>query len=97
MTLNPDDYRPGSHFESCPAATGAPLDPGERDGRIHGCQHFPDGAHRCKKARNHVSPTVGGEDYFIHECTDGNRWYSSTNHPLHGQPLNPDPSILLRE
>lgn len=55
-------YAPGSHFESCPAATGElDLLTSER------CSHFRDGAHRCAESRLPHRP---------HRCTCGAVWLS---------------------
>jgi hypothetical protein len=49
-------YSEGSHFESCPAATG------ERLTADVGCTQFPDGAHRCAKQRRHMSESFEALD-----------------------------------
>lgn len=56
-------YAPGSHFESCPAATGE-CDP-QRE-----CGTYPDGAHRCRHDRR---PAHGR-----HACLCGHEWISLT-------------------
>lgn len=61
-----------SSFASCPAATGMARPP---------CPHFPDGAHRCGKERDHVASEVG------HRCTCGYGWMSATINDGH-MPIN---------
>lgn len=58
-------YAPGSHFESCPAATGEPV------GGIQ-CGCYPDGAHRCRKERGSIDP------HHRHQCLCGHEWISLT-------------------
>lgn len=73
------EYAKTSAFASCPAATGVarPV-----------CPHFPDGAHRCGKQRDHVRDAVG------HLCTCGYGWMSSTigNGRM---PDSPIPSVVF--
>jgi hypothetical protein len=53
-------YAQGSHFESCPAATGE-ADPSP-------CGTYGDGAHRCRLERGSVDP------HTRHQCLCGHRW-----------------------
>lgn len=52
-------YAPGSHFETCPAATGeTPTD-------ADPCGTYPDGAHRCRRDRSR---------HARHTCLCGQTW-----------------------
>jgi hypothetical protein len=54
-------YAHGSHFESCPAATG-------ECGQAEPCGTYPDGAHRCRLERGTVDP------HYRHQCLCGSQW-----------------------
>lgn len=61
-------YDARSAFASCPAATGEADPP---------CTHFPDGAHRCTRPRDHVRNESEPVDRRImHTCTCGAGWCS---------------------
>lgn len=77
-------YAPGSHFQSCPAATGE-LDLLIEESR---CQHFPDGAHRCREERLPHRP---------HTCVCGAQWIClPPNYAAGNLALDPDvPASVL--
>jgi hypothetical protein len=62
----------GSNFESCPAATGERFMPDQ------GCTQFPDGAHRCGKARSHMPDSWAAGDIRAasHQCTCDYVWFN---------------------
>lgn len=58
-------YAPGSHYESCPAATGETW----RASGESACGTYPDSAHRCRHPR---------DPHYRHACLCGEEWISLT-------------------
>ena len=54
-------YAPGSHFQTCPAATG------ETRASDRVCGTYPDSAHRCRRERD-LDP------HYRHGCLCGYQW-----------------------